>query len=279
MDAAINPTPPLTDAERFNRALAKARVLASGRAGLIAQQGNDDLYTVESSTYEGEIWTCTPRICNCPAFQVRPVHYQGRPVCKHTLAVRLKKGEKIIAMPTQPAKEASSATLDALHAVGAGIESLNQRVANVEDQLDALLDKFDKLLDLTASGLVHLGQQEPQAPQAASSTNPQKPPNPENIHFAPKPQSLTPQLKAPNTTVATATAILRGYDGVKNRPTFTVLCGQWQKFGVPAYPEYIQRLGFGSIDDVPEGQTPWDKDVIVELTANGGPRKVLGLAS
>jgi hypothetical protein len=262
---------PVSDAIRFNRTLAKARVIAGNGKSI---HMTNDVYHVPSSTYEGEFYTTTPRVCNCMAFQSLPIHYRGAPACKHTLAIRILKGEKILAMPetTTPATQADARTqtLNALNAMAAGMESLNERTSNIEE-------KFDALLNLVSAGLAEIAK-------VAEKLQLSEPGDAgENFHIpAQAYQAVYDQMNkpplGPNQVIVTTATICKGWDAARGRPLITVQCGQWNKYGVPIYPEYLSKLGFADANAVPEGSTPWNYDVVVELRDNGQPKKIVGFA-
>ena len=81
------------------------------------------------------------------------------------------------------------------------------------------------------------------------------------------------------TQVVTATSISHGVDTKTGKHTVSVLAGEWQKFGVPVYPEYWARLGFADLEAIPMGTTKWEKDVVIQLTDEGKPKRVIGLAN
>lgn len=84
------------------------------------------------------------------------------------------------------------------------------------------------------------------------------------------------------TQIVAATSISHGVDTATGKHTVSVKCGEWQKFGVPVYPEYWKRLGFEDINAIPMGTTAWEKDVIVQMAENQAgqaiPKRVIGLA-
>ena len=96
---------------------------------------------------------------------------------------------------------------------------------------------------------------------------------------------ITNAAHSPDVQIVEATTINRGFDASSNKHTITVLCGEWQKFGVPVYPEYLKRLGFNSIDDLPLGTTPFNKTVVVQMGKGKTnpdeivPKRIIGLAN
>lgn len=248
------------DAIRFNRALEKARAIASDDH---IQHAHGNVYNVRSDSYPDKSYTATTATCSCFSWQSHPHTYAGTRTCKHTLAIRLLQGEQIMPMPetvnqeTPAVTTAPSPTLCTLQAIAASMEALNGRVSNIED-------KFDKLLDLVATALVHVTLLESLPSPTGGSLG------------------LVSMPRAPlasNRVIVQATSIAKGFDSRSSKPTLSVMCGEWQKFGVPLYPETAPRLGFDDIDNMPMGTFTWDKDIIVELRDDGRPKKVIGLAN
>lgn len=58
------------------------------------------------------------------------------------------------------------------------------------------------------------------------------------------------------------------------KDVISLIGGEFQKYGIPVYPEFMERLGL-SLEEIPMGDTEYGKVVRVQLDKNGKPKRAV----
>lgn len=160
------------------------------------------------------------------------------------------------------------------------LQALVEEMQGMNNRMEMLINMFQSLADQVEGHSAAIATYFQQAAEAAEQAA---------TRAAAASAAITTNIGNAGTShdvkIVETTTITHGFDATTSKHTITVLCGEWQKFGVPVYPEYLKRLGFETVNDIPMGTTPWEKTVVVQMgesKMNPGqivPKRVIGLAN